>query len=169
MLFKTLPRLGKEWRLSFKLLILSVAEGDHNGYSNVLHATTGSNCCELGQRIPAIFMNSGKVHSTWSDTGTRLVISRGLGIDGNDYFETSTMPLNEWIHIEIEQEKIGQKYFQKVVINGDMIRTVENNEVETYENVKLFTSDNFHPPSDVEFCDVEWTSGTCKMTKMNPD
>jgi len=46
-----LPKLYKTWR--FKIEIKP--GGTLPGYTNILHATTGENCCNAGSRIPAIY------------------------------------------------------------------------------------------------------------------
>ena len=49
-----LPKLHKTW--SYKIEIKPV--GTLPGYTNILHATTGVNCCNPGSRLPAIYFTS---------------------------------------------------------------------------------------------------------------
>lgn len=151
-----MPTLSQEWQLSFSMRILSIEEDGIHEWNNILHATTGNDCCDHGDRLPAIFMPShiSKLH---------------FGYFENDYFETNeAMPLNEWINIAIKQEKLNEishKYYLTITINGTVLRSDEQTKPMTYENVDLFTSNNWNYAADVQLCNIEWENLAPPLTE----
>ena len=51
-LITTVPHWGPTWKVSFKLTVHSPPPKDT--YMSVFHFTTGENCCNVGDRIPAL-------------------------------------------------------------------------------------------------------------------
>ena len=65
-----------------------------SGWSSILRFTsTNNNCCNIGDRIPAIFYNSEGF----------LSISSAVNEDG-DYYLRYDIDLEKWYHIEIVQK-----------------------------------------------------------------
>ena len=65
-----------------------------SGWSSILRFTsTNNNCCNIGDRIPAIFYNSEGF----------LSISSAVNEDG-DYYLRYYIDLEKWYHIEIVQK-----------------------------------------------------------------
>ena len=67
-------------------------------YSILRFTTTGSDCCNIGDRVPAIFYNSGGF----------LHIKTAVGENGNYGFDYN-IELNKEYHIEIVQERTDGK------------------------------------------------------------
>ena len=94
----TIDTFGPEYRVAIDIIVNSAAVID---FSNIFHFTsTGDNCCKPGDRIPAIFYNSGGFLRISSD------------VNGNgDYFIDYKIDLKKWYHIEIVQaiknKKVG--------------------------------------------------------------
>ena len=97
-LVKTLPTLGKEYRVSFDIFINSF----NTGWESVLHLTaTGKDCCNYGDRVPAVFINGGS---------KKFHISSALNGNGNSYYNVpSSLRTGEWINVEISQSLINNK------------------------------------------------------------
>ena len=86
----TLANWGPEYRVKVEVIVHSA----HSGWSNILHFTsTGSNCCNIGDRVPAIFYHSEGI----------LSISSAVNEDG-DYGLRTNIDLKKWYHIEIVQK-----------------------------------------------------------------
>ena len=67
-------------------------------WSNIIHFTTGGDCCNIGDRVPAIFYNNDGF----------LLISSAVSGDGNLYVE-APVDFGKLYHIEISQrQKNGQ-------------------------------------------------------------
>ena len=82
---------GPQYTVVVDIIVHSAVEGP-DGWSNIIHFTTGDECCNIGERIPAIYYNSGGY----------LRISSA--VSGNGNFEVDySIDLNKWYHIEIAQ------------------------------------------------------------------
>ena len=90
----TIPNFGPEYSVTFDITVHSAG----GGWSNILHFTTGANCCNLGDRIPAIFYNSAGY----------IRIDSSVNERGN-YKIHYDIDLNKWYHIEIAQTKMNGK------------------------------------------------------------
>ena len=90
----TIPNFGPEYRVVISVTVHSAG----SGWSNILHFTTGGNCCNLGDRIPAIFHHSNGFFQ----------ITSAVGAKGNDRFNYN-IELNKEYYIEITQITINGK------------------------------------------------------------
>ena len=82
---------GPQYTVVVDIIVHSAVEGP-DGWSNIIHFTTGDDCCIIGERDPAIYYNSGGY----------LRISSA--VSGNGNFEVDySIDLNKWYHIEIAQ------------------------------------------------------------------
>ena len=148
-----MPTLSQEWQLSFSMRILSIEE-EVKEWSNIIYAITDNDSDE--RPMPFIFMPS-------QDSILHF------GYFENHYFETNeTMPLNEWINIAIKQEKLNEishKYYLTITINGTVLRSDEQTNPMTYENVDLFTSNPWYEAADVQLCNIEWENLAAPFTE----
>ena len=81
-----------------------------SGWSSILHFTsTGSDCCNIGDRVPAIFYNS----------DGRLLIESAVDEKGNKR-AAYDIDLEKWYHIEIvqavENGKVRENIFTLIII-----------------------------------------------------
>ena len=68
------------------------------GWSTIIRFTTGGDCCNIGDRVPAIFYNNDGF----------LLISSAVSGDGNLYVE-APVDFGKLYHIEIfQRQKNGQ-------------------------------------------------------------
>ena len=93
----TLPSIGKEYQISFDLLVINHHKG--TDARNILHITTGGNHGKYGDRIPGIWI--------WD---RRLSISSALNGNHNSHFQLPT-ELEEgiWNSLHISQILIDSK------------------------------------------------------------
>ena len=88
-----LPYLGRSYEITFQLYLNTVPSSDA-GFSSILHLTTGGDCCDYGQRTPALF--------TYSNNKFQFASA----IDGNgNYYKTIDYQLTsqKWYNFEISQ------------------------------------------------------------------
>merc|ERR1712072_872337 len=88
-LVKTISLLPKQFDISFDFKPTKWI----GGWTNILHLTTGANCCGLGQRIPAIFPLNGK-----------LAIAFAVDRNGNYNLWTPKLVLNRWYNFRLTQQ-----------------------------------------------------------------
>lgn len=142
-LLRTIPKWGKEWRLSFKIKPIA----KQRGWSNILHLSARSNAGRLGDRIPAIWLypNSLKM-SVYSSVG-----------NNNNYGYTTprNLPTTRFTQVRIEQLKASSgRFVYKIIINGRVVRSVTNTRPMDYRNVKVYTSDPWYPHANVHLRDL---------------
>jgi len=147
-LIATIDNWGPEYRVAVDIMVHSAGTVNDYGYSSILHCTSsGSDCCNIGARIPAIFYHrSGYFH-----------ITSGVNENGN-YQVNYNMNLNKWYHIEIVQANKNGKFYYTVNIDGVEIRNVENTNPQSFEDVKVFAGNNFYPASDATYKNLIWES-----------
>jgi len=126
-LLTTLPRLGKEWRLSFGL---RPTDFSHTDYSSILHLTTGNNSiC-----VPAIFFHPSfglHITSSWVNGGKHKV-------------NVAQPEFEAWTRLEVTQEKRAGKFVFRVLVNGKEVHALENKKPEmTEERVKVYAADDW--------------------------
>ena len=94
-LISTIDTWGPEYRVAISVIVHSAG----SEWSNILRFTnTGSDCCNIGDRLLAIFYNSGGFFHISSDVGE----------NGNYVFDYN-IELNKEYHIEIVQERTDGK------------------------------------------------------------
>ena len=102
------------------------------GWTNILHLTTGVNS-GWGSRIPALFMLNNK-----------FTIANAIDGNGNWYFWSPVLQINEWVHFRITQTFERHEYVYRVYLNEQLLKTKVNNKPEEFKQVKVWVSDNWH-------------------------
>ena len=98
-----------------------ITNTDHNGY-------------ELGDRIPAFFVNGSERKKIF---GFRFRVNGNDNYDTNYYYE-----LNKQYHIEISQKKNSDgEAVYKIIINGETFHEVINTTPRNFDNAMLYLSD----------------------------
>ena len=91
----TIPKLGPEYRVAISVTVHSAGIG----WFSILHFTsTGDDCCNIGDRVPAILYNSDGF----------LQINSAVGDNGDEYI-TYNIELNVEYEIEIVQRRTNGK------------------------------------------------------------
>merc|ERR1739838_997858 len=92
-LLTTLPRLGKNYDVSFDMWVQSFSGPNRRGWMEVLRFTsTGNNCCNPGDRIPAVFVNKGGYIHVTSQVGSN-----------NNYYSNIYIRAQTWVKVEVKQ------------------------------------------------------------------
>merc|ERR1712106_758337 len=132
----TLQRLGLQFVITFELSFNTVPASNSN---NILHFTTGDNCCDSGERIPALWYHS---------TGFSLC-SAISGSGNKDKFIPYSPKVNTWYHMEISQllKDNGEIVFEWK-IDGTSHWSITNTDTRAFTNVKMFTGDPWYAALD---------------------
>ena len=93
----TIANWGPEYRVAVDI---NVQSSSSDVWGSIIRFTaTGGDCCNLGDRVPAIFYNS-----------ERGIIRISSQVDENgDFYPDYDINLGTWYHIEIVQENNGGK------------------------------------------------------------
>ena len=128
-LLETLPRLGKEWEISFDFKPDAYTT---QGFTSILHLTINEDMTQIGDRIPAIFYNP--------DSG--LHVSTAIGNDPNSHRDVMPAPpVGKWSNIAVSQLKSGSKTTFSVKVDGADPFSVENPSPQEFSNVKVYAAD----------------------------
>ena len=100
-------------------------------YHNILHLTTGEDCCEAGTRIPGVWLkyNNGKPYLHAAIAMTRSQIYQNIALDTNKQYFV---------------ELVQAEGFFTVKINHDQVWQVNSGSA-TFQNVKYYLSDPWYP------------------------
>jgi len=102
------------------------------GWANLIHFTTGGNCCGYGQRIPGVWFYAGT---------TRLHIRDGHAGDGNAGCDPEEqLPLNEWTTVRMDMTAGGMEVFY----NGVSKCTQEGRDRSAFNNIQVYAADPWH-------------------------
>ena len=111
------------------------------GWTNILHLTTGANCCGYGDRIPAVWFHG----SHTSATKNRLHICSAVNGKGNYCVDSgATVARGCWTTIEITQLPEGVYYRYTVKVAGTVLRSVINKQPREFVNVRVMSADAWH-------------------------
>ena len=110
---------------------------------------SSGNCCQNGQRIPAIFMHSGT---------TRLHITNSVNGNGN-HVVNKDIPMGKYTKVTIQQvERSDGVYVYSIYLNEKGVFSIVNTQPQEFDNVKLYASDNFYPASKADLKDFNFKS-----------
>ncbi|XP_047145928.1 uncharacterized protein LOC105846167 isoform X2 [Hydra vulgaris] len=121
----TLKYLQKEYSVYFKFKPIS-----YNGFSNVIHFTTGVDLC-YGCRIPSVYI----------EPAGELYISSEINNNFDYAVHTSKIPLNQWSSVQISQVQNNGSYIYTVYLNGQTVASVVNNNPQIFSNVDVYGTD----------------------------
>ena len=121
------PKLGKEWLVSFE-----VKPTLYRSFGLVLQMTTGGKVGQYGDRTPAIWLHKTK----------GVFVSSAINGDGN-FGRCFLPPIEEgnWTRIEVGQKLENLSYIYSISIDGVKRFSVENKQPEAFENVKVWAGD----------------------------
>ena len=107
-----------------------------------MHATTGGNIAQYGDRTPGIWFHS---------QTTKLHICSAVNGNKNYCFNSEPLPLNRASTIIVQQIQtvVGDQYHYEIIINGNKVISVLNTQPEKFDNVKYFASDPWYKPAKV--------------------
>ena len=107
-LLAIVPSWGPIFKISFELKVLSFSTCSPTNMANYLTFTaTDNNCCDIGDRIPAFFTNSGGF----------LQLATQIDENGNLMERSPNLEENKWYQVEVEQFMEDQTVRLKVELN----------------------------------------------------
>merc|ERR1712227_424199 len=141
-LLKILPNLYKRFDIKLAFL-LSEHKPTNQGWSNLIHFTCGSNCTNIGDRIPAIWFHPGQ---------DKLHIRHCIDDNYNGGFDGSS-PLKlglTKIHISQKPDANGKWCFSAVVENNGQKKMYKccQGTARDFQMVKVYASDPWYDPAD---------------------
>ena len=136
-LLATIPKLAKEWRVSFEVKPKSY----HNRSSaSVLHMTVGGKGSDpsdnYGDRTPALWLHGTKGVLVSSAVNRRACFPKWV---------SKIPPLGRWTKIEVHQVLKGFRSMFEIFIDEDRVYSVENEKPEIFHDVKIFASSPWGP------------------------
>jgi len=130
-LLASVPTWGPTFRISFDLKILSFANCNPDKMANYLTFTaTDNNCCEIGDRVPAFFTNSGGF----------LQLATQIDYNGNHIARSPNLEENVWYSVEVEQFFEDHEYFFMLRADGRQVFKEHQNNPRYYTNVKIYAA-----------------------------
>ena len=110
---------------------MKIAEVPKHDHHNILHLTTGEDCCEAGTRIPGVWLkyNNGKPYLHAAMAMTRSQIYQNIALEMNTHY-----------FIELAQAE----GFFTVKINHEQVWQLKSGSA-TFQNVKYYLSDPYWP------------------------
>ncbi|XP_065656240.1 uncharacterized protein LOC136081866 [Hydra vulgaris] len=135
-LIAEIPKLDKEYLISFDLYPNKI----DSGLYNIIHFTIGSRGGNYGDRVPEIWFNDD------NKGGLRI----DLPINNNSYYTYFTKPLavKTWTNIEVSQISKGSVHLSIIKLNGEIAFSEINNQVQNFDNVKVFASNPWNNAQD---------------------
>ena len=131
----TIPKLKKEWRVSFDLKATSFG----GGLRQVFHMTIGGRGSKYGDRVPAVWTHPSRGIFVASAVNWRYSYAKWI----------NALPaVGEWINIEIGQEIEDYKMMYFINIGGKKMFSIRNSKPEEFENVQVFTSSAWYSSLD---------------------
>eukprot|EP00091_Calanus_sinicus_P006155 TRINITY_DN1675_c0_g1_i25.p1 TRINITY_DN1675_c0_g1~~TRINITY_DN1675_c0_g1_i25.p1 ORF type:complete len:198 (-),score=31.25 TRINITY_DN1675_c0_g1_i25:58-651(-) len=129
-----LPFLGKEYQLTFELKVTKFGAVDTR---SVIHlSATGADCCNVGDRVPAVWITKDK----------KFHIAATVNGIGNYYQDVPTvLEENKWILVEISQTLVDGKYIYEILVNEESVHKIENTTPQVWGPVKVFAADDWYP------------------------
>jgi len=148
-LVTTLPSIGKEYRISFDLLVAKHTSGNV-WWRNVIHLTTGGNDGTYGFRTPGV----------WIFKTNKLHVSSALNGNHNSYFDFPKQVKEFQVNtLHISQNFIDNKYIFEIQQNGETMYSVENKQATEFKNVKMYVGDPWYTPVDGKLRNILVTVG----------
>ena len=124
-LVKTFSKFGPDFTIMFEMKITKMPVG----WYNVLHLTTGANCCGAGTRNPAVMLSS---------RNGKPFLEANVGVTRRIHHNIP-LELNKQYSVELVQTA----GLFRVKINGKQVWQVHSGSA-TFRNVKYYWSDPWH-------------------------
>ena len=125
----------QNWGDLFKLeFSIKVTKRPTTTWANVFHFTAHGNHLRYGDRIPALWINKG---------GFFYICSAVSG--NNNYCKNVNFVLGKEYQVTIQQLKVSGKYWYEIIMDSVSILKIENSQAQRFSNVKMYTSDPWHP------------------------
>ncbi|XP_065654787.1 uncharacterized protein LOC136081401 [Hydra vulgaris] len=135
-LIAELPKLDKEYLVSFDVYPKKFVAGLHS----VIHFSIGSDFGHYGDRVLGIWFHA--------DGRGGLYISAPINGNVERVFTTNPIELNQWSNVEISQFLRNSVYVYTIRLNGEVVFSENNSQVQSFDNVKVYASVPWHEVQD---------------------
>ena len=130
-MIKNYQNWGDVYSITFDITVIKLSSST---WMEVFRFTaTNENCCNNGDRIPALFINP---------AGTFHFSSSLYNGENYNYVNDIDFVLGETYHVTIKQSLIAGKYWYEIIIDGDTKVEVENKNPTKFPTVNFYTSFN---------------------------
>jgi hypothetical protein len=119
----------------FSLEFSITLKGRVGNWGSVFHFTKGGNCCNHGQRIPAMWFKP--------NSNTFIVVD-GTNKNGNAYGNCGTVPFNKKTQIKM---RFGRKT-ATVWVNGKTGCTLKRDDRQVWKDVQFWNADPWYPAAN---------------------
>ena len=178
-LVTTLPTWGPSYRITFELYINSFdgANLKNGRLAELLRlTTTDSNCCAIGDRIPAIFTDKGGFIQVTTQIGTQGNKWKNVNLNKKTWYRLDLMQyswndkvsfiiIGKFFRFYVTAKLCFQYYFE-IKLNGRRMWKVENNNPKTFAQVKFWATEARHgfPPADASIRNLVYeNTGTFEL------
>ena len=124
-------------------IMLNLKKNTESGWSNIFGfqqkgVKAYENGYPIGSRIPAVWLrpNSNALH-----------ICMALNGNGNSCWNSPEMPVDTWFELIIRQklDKVNKRYLYQILIDGELKRTVTNNQPVIFDGVEGIIGHSYSP------------------------
>ena len=144
-LIKTYEKWGPQYKIEFNILVKKKANFREQ---NVFQFTaTDNRCCDFGDRIPYFGLH------TWEGQTFHFANEVGShdGKPGNKYINEPYELSKDYKIIIQQYENSENVWIYEIIINGNVIESVENQKPKEYNNVKFYASNRWDTAFTTEY------------------
>jgi len=134
--------VSQDYTMEFDFVI----KGTVGGWGNIVHVTTNENCCEPGQRTPAIWLFPG---------GTQLHVRVGDIRDGNWGIDTDGLPTGTKLHFLLRAS--GNQV--TVSVNGRDYNATQPNQRFSGDALLVYMCDPWHDIPNIDLYNFKYVVG----------
>jgi len=155
-LVQTIGEMGPAFHIKFDFLVTSF-EGP-TWRNIILFTNTDNNCCNLGDRIPAVF----------SRNDGRIRFDMHFHKDATLFDVYHTAKINIWYSTEIMQYYDRNEWKYEIRVDGNLIyQNTIPSDAPTYKNVKVYIGGKFHDPGLVKIKNFKYGNLSLEMPSEN--
>lgn len=141
-LLASVPKLGKEYYISFDVKPNSFV----NEWQSVLHFTSdNTNIDSYGSRAPGIWFH----HLT-----STLHICSALNGGKNTCYNAAGFTIGKWTNVQIYQNQVDGGFKYQIKIDGDIVKSLDNNDAREFSNVQVYAADPWYTAADADIRNV---------------
>jgi len=130
-LITNLPKLPKAFVISFDVKANSYA----NTWQSVVHFTAdNTNIATYGSRNPGVWFNH---------LSKKLHICSGINGNRNTCYNSGPINVGQWTTVQVSQTGSGA---YSIELNGQKVKTWQNNDAREYTDVKVYAADPWYQP-----------------------
>ena len=88
-----------------------------------------------------------------------LLFASSISGRNNDLFDADEIPIGSWSTVQVTNTQYaGDAYKYRIYINDEMVHEEWNNDARTWQNMKIFASDEYYGAANAELRNVNLTT-----------